>query len=93
MKLDCKFIFFAGKPTIDKAENNGVYGDGNEYYADGEDYYYSDDEYLNEDEHIVHTIPTFKSDPTDQLVNEGETIKLPCAVDKLCKFTNLIIYL
>ena len=60
-----------------------------DYYADG-DYgeegdYSSDDDYLNENERIVNTVPEFVSRQTDQLVNEGDTIKLPCLVDKLGK--------
>ena len=57
-----------------------------DYYAD--DYYSSDADYfLNEDEQVVHTTPEFKSEPVNTMVNEGDTIKLPCFVDKLGKFS------
>lgn len=55
-----------------------------EYYSD--DYYSADDDYLNEHEKVVHTTPTFVSTASNQLVNEGDTIKLPCWVDKLGKY-------
>ena len=51
-----------------------------------------DDDYLSQDEKVVHTNPTFFSDSTNQLVNEGETIKLPCLVDKLGKFMWFFVY-
>ena len=51
-----------------------------------------DDDYLSQDEKVVHTNPTFISDSTNQLVNEGETIKLPCLVDKLGKFMWFFVY-
>lgn len=52
-----------------------------DYYSD--DYYSSDDDYLSEHEKVVHTTPKFVSTSTNQLVNEGDRIKLPCIVDKL----------
>jgi len=58
-----------------------------EYYSD--DYYSADDDYLNEHEKVVHTTPTFVSTASNQLVNEGDTIKLPCWVDKLDGFVLL----
>lgn len=48
-----------------------------------DDYYSDNGDYLNEHEKVVHTTPTFTSTGTNQLVNEGDTIKLPCFVDKL----------
>lgn len=53
----------------------------NENYPD--DDYSADEDYLNENEKVVHTIPEFISEEVDLIVNEGETIKLPCLVDKL----------
>ena len=44
-----------------------------------------DDDYLSAEEKVVHTTPTFVSTSSSQLVNEGDTIKLPCFVDKLGK--------
>lgn len=55
-----------------------------QYYADDYDYS-SDDDYLNENEQVVHTIPQFTSTSSEMLINEGDTIKLPCFVDKLGK--------
>jgi len=59
--------------------------DDYDYSSDDYDTYYSDDNNY-QDEKVVHTNPTFLSDPTNQLINEGETIKLPCLVDKLDGF-------
>ena len=62
-----------------------------DYYLSDDDYssddYYSadDDDYLSAEEKVVHTTPTFVSTSSSQLVNEGDTIKLPCFVDKLGK--------
>ena len=59
-----------------------------------DDYYLSDDDYSSDDyymagdypeEQVVHTTPTFVSTTSSQLVNEGDTIKLPCFVDNLGK--------
>ena len=54
-----------------------------DYYSD--DYYNSDDEYADEQEKVVHRNPKFLSQSVNQLINEGETIKLPCLADKLGK--------
>ena len=54
-----------------------------DYYSD--DYYSADDDYLNEAEKVVHRTPEFVSSSSNQLINEGDTIKLPCLVDKLGK--------
>lgn len=61
-----------------------------EEYAD--DYGYGDyssdvddGEYLNENEKVVHTVPEFVTDPIVDTVNEGDTFKLPCFVEKLGK--------
>lgn len=60
---------------------------GDDYYADDYDNYASDDDdYLNENERVVHTVPEFVSKQIDVWVNEGDTIKLPCLVDKLGEF-------
>ena len=62
-----------------------------DYYLSDDDYssddYYSadDDDYLSAEEKVVHTTPTFVSTSSNQMVNEGDTIKLPCFVDKLGK--------
>jgi hypothetical protein len=70
-----RFCFsFSGNPVA--AEKKAT-----DYYAD--DYYTSDDEYVDEQEKVVHRNPKFISQSTNQLVNEGETIKLPCLADKL----------
>lgn len=47
-----------------------------------------DDEYPDEQEEnekVVHRSPKFISPITDAIVNEGETIKINCIVDKLGK--------
>ena len=67
--------FFAGLPSVSTPDD---YYSSDDYYS-----YSSDDDYLNHDEKVVHTNPTFLSDSTNDWVNEGETIKLPCLVDKL----------
>jgi len=75
-KIDC----ILGVPAQGKS------GKTSDYYAD--DYYNADDEYAdeaNEQEKVVHRNPKFISQTTNQLVNEGETIKLPCLADKLGK--------
>ena len=77
-------ILVSGLPYAEKTAD---------YYAD--DYNYSsDDDYLNGDgldggdgflghgEEVIHATPQITSVPTDQLINEGDTIKLPCLVDK-----------
>lgn len=58
-----------------------------EYYSD--DYYSADDDYLNEHEKVVYATPTFVSTTSSQMINEGDTIKLPCLVDKLDGFVLL----
>lgn len=71
---------FLGVPAKSKSEKTS------DYYAD--DYYNADDEYADEadeQEKVVHRNPKFISQTTNQLVNEGETIKLPCLADKLGK--------
>ena len=74
---------FAGNPY------NGEDYSSDEYYSsDDYDSYSSDDDYQNENDHerVIHTVPEFVSKPqTDLWVNEGDTIKLPCMVDKLGK--------
>ncbi len=54
-----------------------------DYSAD--DYYNADDEYLDEQEKVVHKNPKFISKGTTQMINEGDTIKLPCMADTLGK--------
>ena len=72
------FLFcVAGLPSVSSLDDY-------DYSSDDYDTYYSDDNNY-QDEKVVHTNPTFLSDPTNQLINEGETIKLPCLVDKLGK--------
>ena len=80
--------YFLGLPYAEKTAD---------YYAD--DYNYSsDDEYpngdghdgvnglLGEDEKVIHVTPQITSKTSDELLNEGDTIKLPCLVDKLGQF-------
>ena len=74
--------FFAGLPSVSTPDD---YYSSDDYYS-----YSSDDDYLNHDEKVVHTNPTFLSDSTNDWVNEGETIKLPCLVDKLGKVKSSI---
>ena len=74
------FYPFTGLPAV------GTTPDDYYYSSDDYDSYSQDDDYLSQDEKVVHTEPIFTSDSTNQLVNEGETIKLPCLVDKLGKF-------
>jgi len=70
----------------------------NDYYNDAE--YYNDDSYnydnnnesneisdaVGDKETIVKRNPKFLTTPKTIMVNEGDTIKLPCAVDKLENF-------
>jgi hypothetical protein len=77
-------LFFSGLPSADVAHDRYNRDGVDEYYSD--DYYSSDDDYLSENEKVVHTTPVFISTSTNQLVNEGDPIKLPCLVDKLGKF-------
>ena len=69
-------------------------GGGHDDYLDdysSDDYYAGDnDDYLSVEEKVVHTTPTFVSSSSSQMVNEGDTIKLPCFVDKLGKKIELI---
>jgi len=60
-----------------------------DYYSSDDYYAGDDDDYLSSEEKVVHTTPTFVSTSTSQLVNEGDTIKLPCFVDKLDGFVLL----
>ena len=84
------FLYFSGLPYAKTAD----------YYND--DYNYSaDDEYLNgdgldggngilgENERVVYATPEITSDSTDDIINEGDTIKLPCMVDKLGIFPSI----
>merc|ERR1719220_3165684 len=57
-----------------------------DYYSSDDYYAGDDDDYLSAEEKVVHTTPTFVSTSSSQLVNEGDTIKLPCFVDKLDSF-------
>ena len=81
-------FIFSGLPYASKTAD---------YYAD--DYNYSsDDEYpngdghdginglLGENEKIIHVTPQITSKSLDELKNEGDTIKLPCLVDKIGGF-------
>ena len=42
-------------------------------------------------EKAMHTVPEFVSKATDQIVNEGDTIKLPCYADNMGKNLTLNI--
>ena len=67
-----------------------------DYYAD--DYNYSSDDYpngdgddnlqnhLGDDEKPIHVNPKMISKDSDELINEGDIIKLPCVVDTLGRF-------
>ena len=74
--------FFAGLPSVSTPDD---YYSSDDYYS-----YSSDDDYLSSEEKVVHTNPEFLSDSTNDWVNEGETIKLPCLVDKLGKVKSSI---
>ena len=76
MWVNTEFLCFhiSGVPVAEKTSD---------YYSD--DYYNSDDEYADEQEKVVHRNPKFLSQSVNQLINEGETIKLPCLADKLGK--------
>ena len=76
------FFFFAGLPSVSTPDD---YYSSDDYYS-----YSSDDDYLSSEEKVVHTNPEFLSDSTNDWVNEGETIKLPCLVDKLGKVKSSI---
>ena len=88
--FNAPFLSFSGLPYAKTAD----------YYND--DYNYSaDDEYLNgdgldggngilgENERVVYATPEITSDSTDDIINEGDTIKLPCMVDKLGIFPSI----
>ena len=80
-------LFFPGMPSVGES---GPAPD--DYYSSDDHYAGDDDDYLSSEEKVVHTTPTFVSTSTSQLVNEGDTIKLPCFVDKLGK-TELLSYI
>ena len=73
---------FAGLPYAEKTAD---------YYND--EYNYSSDDYLNGDgddniqsyigekEKVIHRTPQMQSKNSDELINEGDIIKLPCIVD------------
>ena len=63
-------IFVAGAPV----SNDDLYL--NDYYAE-----YYNDEYVYDD-NKNESIPKFVSTPKNMMVNEGDTIKLPCTVNK-----------
>ena len=76
-------FFVAGMPSVGGAHDEYL----DDYSSD--DYYAGDnDDYLSVEEKVVHTTPTFVSSSSSQMVNEGDTIKLPCFVDKLGKKFN-----
>ncbi len=82
---------FAGKPSSDASYVYDAYdyssdGSTSSMYDEGD---YSSDDYLNENERVVHTVPEFTSHEFEGIVNEGDTIKLPCFVDKLGMIQNL----
>ena len=71
-----------------KAAPDDYYLSDDDYSSDDyslDDWYANDDDYLSAEKKKVHTTPTFVSTSSSQLVNEGDTIKLPCFVDKLGK--------
>lgn len=88
-------LFVTGKPASGSSTALDDYysDDGGYSYPSDDDYVYpSDNDYANEHEKVVHFNPTFLSTGTNQLVNEGDTIKLPCLVDKLGKHIKQIFY-
>merc|ERR1719507_2250126 len=77
-----------GTPAIDYL--NDYYNDA-EYYNDDYDSYNSSNEnYIDVDAHVKETVvrrnPKFVSTSKTIIVNEGDTIKLPCQVDILEDF-------
>lgn len=73
---------FPGQPTSETRNNSG-----RDYYSDDYDAYSSDDDLddgvVKVKEQVVYVTPEFTSFPSNQLINEGDTIKLPCKVDKI----------
>ena len=74
--------FFAGLPSGEALDD---YYSADDYSSDDYNYSNDNDDYLNKNEQVVLTTPTLISTSSNQLVNEGDTIKLPCLVDKLGK--------
>jgi len=92
------FLFFTislsltyGNPVSKEDYPNDYYNDA-EYYND--EYIYDDNKNESNEirdadgnkETVVKRNPKFVSTPKTIMVNEGDTIKLPCAVDKLENF-------
>jgi len=87
------FLFIAGVSQL-----NGLpYAEKTaDYYND--EYNYSSDDYMNGDgddninsyagekEKVIHRTPQMQSKNSDELINEGDIIKLPCVVDNLDGF-------
>ena len=57
--------------------------------TDYEDYDNSDMKSDNHNEIRISTTPKFQTNPQNLLVNEGDTVRLPCYVDKLEGFVML----
>jgi len=90
-------IIFNFSSTHGSPVGNAVEDYQNDYYNDEE--YYTDEDYdthenesieifdaTGKKETIVRRNPKFISQPKKIMVNEGDTIKLPCTVDKLDEF-------
>ena len=43
------------------------------------------------DESVIYKLPKFVTKPQNLMVNEGSTIRLPCVVDRLGKWTKMWI--
>lgn len=75
MSINCKIVVSASTLEKNKPDDYSLNYDVND-----------DSEYPDEHEEIekaIHRIPKFVSPITDAIVNEGETIKIACVVDKI----------
>ena len=72
-------LFVTALPYGD--DNNDIYS--NDDYEDA-----SDPSNDRGSENVIYRIPKFTSEPVNEMVNEGGTIRLPCIVDKLGKIWN-----
>ena len=71
----------------DLLSNDEDYYIPDDLLSNDEDYYIPDDLDSNDEGHM----PTFVSTSTIQLLKEGDTIRLPCFVDKIGK-TELCLF-
>jgi len=85
------FSFFSGLPASDADYPNDYYND-EEYYSDDYDASMETNEIYDAHGHKeieVRRNPIFVTQGRNIMVNEGDTIKLPCVLDKLDK--NMVI--